>query len=173
MDWLDLLAVQGTLKSLLQHHSSKASILRRSAFFTVQLSHPHMTTGKTSHRRGALLMHDDCLGLEEVTPLTQRGALCPFSSLPLNLHPLSLPCIITSLSRPSARASAVKRHLLGPPNGAASRLNITDPWDRFAHSRGSNWALVTRSGFCWHLPASHADSPLTICFLSMCFGFFI
>jgi len=44
---LDLLAVQGTLKSLLQHHSSKASILRRSAFFTVQLSHPYMTTGKT------------------------------------------------------------------------------------------------------------------------------
>ena len=47
MDWLDLLAVQGTLKSLLQHHSSKASILRRSAFFKVQLSHPYMTTGKT------------------------------------------------------------------------------------------------------------------------------
>ena len=47
MDWLDLLAVQGTLKSLLQHHSPKASILRRSAFFTVQLSHPYMTTEKT------------------------------------------------------------------------------------------------------------------------------
>ena len=47
MDWLDLLAVQGILKSLLQHHSSKASILRRSAFVTVQLSHPYMTTGKT------------------------------------------------------------------------------------------------------------------------------
>ena len=47
MDWLDLLAVQGTLKSLLQHHSSKASIPRHSAFFTVQLSHPFMTTGKT------------------------------------------------------------------------------------------------------------------------------
>ena len=47
MDWLDLLAVQGTLKSLLQHHSSKPSILRRSAFFTVQLSHPYMTTVKT------------------------------------------------------------------------------------------------------------------------------
>ena len=46
-DWLDLLAVQGTLKSLLQHHSSKASILRHSAFFTVQLSHPYMTTAKT------------------------------------------------------------------------------------------------------------------------------
>ena len=47
MDWLDLLEVQGTLKSLLQHHSSKASILRCSAFFTVQLSYPYMTTGKT------------------------------------------------------------------------------------------------------------------------------
>ena len=47
MDWLDLLAVQGTVKSLLQHHSSKASILQHSAFFIVQLSHPYMTTGKT------------------------------------------------------------------------------------------------------------------------------
>ena len=47
MDWLDLLAVQGTLKSLLQHHSSKASILQRSAFFIVQFSHPYMTTGET------------------------------------------------------------------------------------------------------------------------------
>ena len=47
MDWLDLLAVQGTLKSLLQHHGSKASIFRSSAFFTVQFSHPYMTTGKT------------------------------------------------------------------------------------------------------------------------------
>ena len=47
MDWLDLLAVQGTLRSLLQHHSSKASVLWRSAFFTVQLQHPYMTTGKT------------------------------------------------------------------------------------------------------------------------------
>ena len=47
MDWLDLLAIHGTLKSLLQHHSSKASIFRRSAFFIVQLSHPYMTSGKT------------------------------------------------------------------------------------------------------------------------------
>ena len=47
MDWLDLLAVQGTLKSLLQHHSSKASVLKCSAFFVVQLSYPYMTTGKT------------------------------------------------------------------------------------------------------------------------------
>ena len=49
MDWLDLLAVQGTLKSLLQYHSSKASILRHSAFFTVQLSHSYVTTGKTAY----------------------------------------------------------------------------------------------------------------------------
>ena len=47
MDWLNILAVQGTLKSILQHHSSKASVLRPSAFFTVQLSHPYMTAGKT------------------------------------------------------------------------------------------------------------------------------
>ena len=47
LGWLDLLAVQGTLKSLLQHHSSKASVLRHSAFFVVQLSHPYMTTGQT------------------------------------------------------------------------------------------------------------------------------
>ena len=56
MDWLDLLAVQGILRSLLQHHSSKASILRCSAFFRVQLSHPHMTTGKTifiDHRKSS------------------------------------------------------------------------------------------------------------------------
>ena len=56
MDWLDLLAVQGTLKSLLQHHSSKASILRRSAFFTVQLSHPCMTAGKTIALTGQTLV---------------------------------------------------------------------------------------------------------------------
>ena len=51
MDWLDLLTVQGTLKSLLPHHSSKASLLWHSAFFTVQLSHPYMTTGKTIARQ--------------------------------------------------------------------------------------------------------------------------
>ena len=56
MDWLELLAVQGTLKSLLQHHSSKASILRCSAFFTVQLSHPYMTTGKTIALTRQILM---------------------------------------------------------------------------------------------------------------------
>ena len=60
MDWLDLLAVQGTLKSLLRHHSSKESILRRSAFFTVQLSHPYMTTGKTVALTRRTLVLTDC-----------------------------------------------------------------------------------------------------------------
>ena len=58
MEWLDLLAVQGALKSLLQHHSSKASLLRRSAFFTVQLSHPYMTTGKTTNLDSILKSRD-------------------------------------------------------------------------------------------------------------------
>ena len=61
MDWLDLLAVQGTLKSLLQHHSSKASFLRRSAFFTVQLSHPYMTPGKTIALTRQTLLAKQCL----------------------------------------------------------------------------------------------------------------
>ena len=61
MDWLDLLAVQGTLKSLLQHHSSKASILRHSAFFIVQLSHPYMTTGKTIALTRWILLAKWCL----------------------------------------------------------------------------------------------------------------
>ena len=61
MDWLDLFAVQGTLKSLLQHHSSKASILQHSAFFTVQLSHPYMTTGKTIALTRWILLSKKCL----------------------------------------------------------------------------------------------------------------
>ena len=61
MDWLDLLAVQGTLKSLLQHHSSKLSILQHSAFFTVQLSHPHVTTGKTISLTRRTLLTKQCL----------------------------------------------------------------------------------------------------------------
>ena len=70
MDWFDLLAVQGTLKSLLQHHSSKASILRHSAFFTVQLSHPYMTTGKTiALTRQTLVGKVTCLLLNMVSRL--------------------------------------------------------------------------------------------------------
>ena len=74
MDQLDLLAVQGTLKSLLQHHSSKASILRHSAFFTVQLSHPYMTTGKT-------------------IALTSRVSLLEFSSLSCQLRRTCASCL--------------------------------------------------------------------------------
>ena len=83
MDWLDLLAVQGTLKSLLQHHSSKASVLQCSAFFTVQHSHPYMTTGKT-------------------IALTRRTLVGKVMSLPFSM--LSR-LVITSLQRS-------KRHLI-------------------------------------------------------------
>ena len=61
IDWLDLLAVQGTLKSLVQHHCSKASILRCSAFFMVQLSHPYTTTGKTYHSRSQFISVESVL----------------------------------------------------------------------------------------------------------------
>ena len=77
MDWLDLLADQGTLKSLLQHHSFKASILQHSAFFTVQLSHPYMTTGKT-------------------IALTRRTFVGKVMSLLLNMLPM---LVITFLPR--------------------------------------------------------------------------
>ena len=91
MDWLDLLAVLGTLNSLLQHHSSKASILLCSAFFTVQLSHPHMTTGKT-------------------ITLTRRTFVCKVMSLLLNMLsglvidflPRSKHLLISWLQSPSA-----------------------------------------------------------------------
>ena len=81
MDWLDFLAVQGTLKSLLQHHCSKASILQRSAFFIVQLSHPHMTTGKTIaltilfnifHSPDLLLIAGNFLDNPKISPLSHK-----------------------------------------------------------------------------------------------------
>ena len=77
MDGLDLLAVQGTLKSLLQHHSSKASILRHSAFFTVQLSHPYMTTGKTIAltRRTIKTLRTSCV--HDLTSKKKRFFLVP------------------------------------------------------------------------------------------------
>ena len=94
MDWLDLLAVQGTLKSLLQHHSSKAAILQCSAFFTVQLSHPYMTTGKTI----ALTRHFTI----KVLQLLVWGALCQLLQIrSRNLHPhlFFLPYMMTYESR--------------------------------------------------------------------------
>ena len=73
MDWLDLLAVQGTLKSLLQHHSSKASILQHSAFFTVQLSHPYMTTGKTTALTRLWVTGDEQIHQWRVSSKRQKG----------------------------------------------------------------------------------------------------
>ena len=89
MDWLDLLAVQGTLQSLLQHHSSKASILRCSGFFIVQLSHPYMTTGKT-------------------TALTRRTFVGKVMSLLFNILPR---LVITFLPRSAFQFHDCSHHL--------------------------------------------------------------
>ena len=81
MDWLDLLAVQGTLKSLLQHHGSKASILWHSAFFTVQLSHPYMTTGKTKAlTRWTFVSKVMSLPFNILSRLITEKAMAPHSS---------------------------------------------------------------------------------------------
>ena len=106
---MDLLAVQGTLKSLLQHHSSKASILQRSAFFTVQLSHPYMTTGKT-------------------IALTRRTFVGKVMSLLLNMlsrlvitfHPRSKRLLIAWLQSPSAV-------ILEPPKIKSATVSIVSP----------------------------------------------
>ena len=91
MDWLDLLAVQGTLKSLLQHHSSKASIICHSAFFTVQLSHPYITTGKT-------------IGLTRRTLVGKVMSLLLniLSRMVITFHPRSKCLLISWLQSPSA-----------------------------------------------------------------------
>ena len=89
MDWLDLLAVQGTLKSLLQHHSSKASILRRAAFFTVQLSHPYMTTGKTialTRQTCLYLLIDNCVVSSFVHYKYSCEYLCTRLCVDLSFH---------------------------------------------------------------------------------------
>ena len=108
-DWLNLLAVQGTLKSLLQHHSSKASILRLSAFFTVQLSHSYMTTGKT-------------------TVLTRRTFFCKVMSLLFNMLsrfvitflPRSKRLLISWLQSPSAV-------ILEPPKIKSDTVSTVSP----------------------------------------------
>ena len=91
MDWLDLLAVQGTLKSILQHHSSKASILWRSAFFTIQLSHPYMTTGKTI-----------ALARQTIVDKVMSLLLNIQSRLVITFLPRSKPLLISWLQSPSA-----------------------------------------------------------------------
>ena len=96
MDWLDLLSVQGTLKSLLQHHSSKASIFQRSAFFIVQLSHPYMTTGKTiafTAAAAAAKSLQSCLTL--CNPI---DSLLPGSSVPGILQTRTLEWVAISFS---------------------------------------------------------------------------
>ena len=114
MDWLDLLAVQGTLKSLLQHHSSKASILRCSAFFIVQLSHPSMTTGKTIALTRRTLVSKvmslllNMLSRLVITFLTWPKSICPsegHSSSDWSEAPLS-PKASTSHTGSPARLSA-------------------------------------------------------------------
>jgi len=90
MDWLDLLAVQGTLKSLLQHHSSKASILLRSAFFRVQISHPYMTTGKSIALTRQIFV-------DKVMSLLYNT----ISRLVITILPRSKPTLISWLQSPS------------------------------------------------------------------------
>ena len=109
MDWLDLLAVQGTLKSLLQHHTSKASILQRSAFFTVQLSHPYMTTEKTI----------------ALTRWTFAGKVMSLlfnmlSRLVITFLPRSKHLLISWLQSPSAG-------ILGPPKIKSDTVSTVSP----------------------------------------------
>ena len=109
MDWLDLLAVQGTLRSLLQQHSSKASILQRSAFFTVQLSHPYMTTGKT-------------IALTRQTFVGKVMSLLfnMLSRLVITFLPRSKPLLISWLQSPSAM-------ILEPPKIKSDTVYIVSP----------------------------------------------
>ena len=118
MDWLDLLAVQGTLKSLLQHHSSKASILQHSAFFIVQLSHPYMTTGKiVALTRGiffgkvmSLLFHMLSRLVEAFLPRSKRLFILWLQSPPVVI--LELPKIKSFTS--STVSPSISREVMGP-----------------------------------------------------------
>ena len=110
MDWLDLLAVQGTLKSLLQHHSSKASILWCSAFFRVQLSHPYMTTGKT-------------IALTRQTFVGNVMSLCfnMLSRLFIAFIPRNKCLLISWLQSPSAVIFGAHGHKSSPGKGTSGR----------------------------------------------------
>ena len=109
MDWLDLLAVQGTLKSLFQHHSSKASILRCSAFFTVQLSHPYMTTGKTI-----------ALTKQTFVGKVMSLLLNMLSRLVITFLPRSKRLLISGLQSPSAM-------ILEPPKIKSDTVSTVSP----------------------------------------------
>ena len=132
MDWLDLLAVQGTLKSLLQPHSSKASILRCSAFFIVQLSHPYMTTGKT-------------------IALTRHTFVCKVMSLLFNVLsrlviaflPRSKHLLISLLQSPSAV-------ILEPPKIKSDTVSTISP--SISHEvKGPDWMPWSSFSECWAL----------------------
>ena len=98
MDWLNLLAIQGTLKGLLQHHSSKASVLWQSAFFTVQLSHPYMTTGKT-----IALTRQIFVGKIK-TKVASSLLVCPLATLS---HRYPIPCIRVPLHEASIESDCL------------------------------------------------------------------
>ena len=134
MDWLNLLAVQGTLKSLLQHHSSKASILRRSAFFTFQLSHPYMTTGKTI-----------CLTGWTFVGKVMSLLLNMLSRLVITFLPRSKSLLISWLQSPSAviflyfhifSGNVFSRHLEPTASAQGSRIR----------SKGKSWVSVYKDG---------------------------
>ena len=134
MDWLDLLAVQGTLKSLLQYHSSKASILWRSAFFIVQLSHPYMTTGKT-----IALTRRTFVG--KVTSLLFNM----LSRLVITFLPRSKRLLISWLQSPSAV-------ILEPPKMKSDTVSVSPSIfhevmgpDVITHIQISSWSHVRRS----------------------------
>ena len=141
MDWLDLLAVQGTLKSLLQHHSPKASILQPSAFFILQLSHPYMTTGKT-------------IALTKQTFVGKVMSLLfnMLSRLVITFHPRSKSLLISWLQSPSAV-------ILEPPPNKSLTLFPLFPhlfamkwWDQMT------WSLFSE---CWALN-QRFKSPLSL-----------
>ena len=115
MDWLDLLAVQGTLRSLLQHHSLKASILWHSVFFTVQFSHPYMTTGKT-----IALTRQTFVG-KVVPPLLNMLSRLVISFLPRSKH-----LLISWLQSPSAV-------ILEPQKIKSDTISPVSPWHTFAN----------------------------------------
>ena len=139
LDWLDLLAVQGTLKSLLQHHSSKASILRHSAFFTVQLSHPHMTTGKTK-----------ALTRQTFVGKVMSLLLNMLSRLVITLLPRSKHLFISGLQSPSAvilEPRKIKSDTVSTVSPSISH-EVVGQCILICKKKGSDWLMVGS----WLLP---------------------
>ena len=140
MDWLDLLAVQGTLKSLLQHHSSKASILQRSAFFIVQLSHPYMTTEKTiALTRWTLVDKVMSLLLNMLSRLIITFLLrAQLGSCKLGLHAFDIKCrlrLLTANSNGFALWTIQSASSLGPQLKLSEYLHMIYLLVWISHSR--------------------------------------